>query len=203
MGTSRGRTVVAIAVCLLWLSCCESSIKLGDQSRRSPIRAARRVVRPGCFPLQARHRERIPARPAAYSMARVTPARHARPARTPMTSALARINGDCFVALRAPRNDEFVIARVDAGRRRCEPACREALCRRHDCDLTPATTSRPVKELKSFFTDLTGGEKHAAHFDNGSPAGGGRCWCTWRRSIVSFRRGPRQAASAFEDPLQY
>ena len=36
MGTSRGRTVVAIAVCLLWLSGCESSTKLGDIFQPKP-----------------------------------------------------------------------------------------------------------------------------------------------------------------------
>jgi len=36
MGTSRGRTVVAIAVCLLWLSGCESSTRLGDPFQAKP-----------------------------------------------------------------------------------------------------------------------------------------------------------------------
>ena len=36
MGASRGRTVVAIAVCLLWLSGCESSTKLGDPFQAKP-----------------------------------------------------------------------------------------------------------------------------------------------------------------------
>src|SRR4051812_1071313 len=36
METSRGRTVVAIALCLLWLSGCESSTKLGDMVQAKP-----------------------------------------------------------------------------------------------------------------------------------------------------------------------
>src|SRR3954454_25150578 len=36
MGASRGRTVVAIAGCLLWLSGCETSTKLGDPLQAKP-----------------------------------------------------------------------------------------------------------------------------------------------------------------------
>ena len=36
MGASRGRTVVAIALCLLWLSGCESPAKLGDMFQAKP-----------------------------------------------------------------------------------------------------------------------------------------------------------------------
>ena len=36
MGSSRGQTVVAIAVCLLWLSGCESSTRLGDPFQAKP-----------------------------------------------------------------------------------------------------------------------------------------------------------------------
>lgn len=36
MGASRGRTVVAIAVCLIWLTGCESSTKLGDLFQAKP-----------------------------------------------------------------------------------------------------------------------------------------------------------------------